>query len=168
MEVGTVDGWISLLHFLSFFNFSMAVFFTNGRFGPGCHVILAKCEEVVDWQIGVGMFGRRFQFVPFASFSLNKYRNLPPSLLTHHTQIWDTAKERIHNVFDRHPQEAYSLDFSPPVVSSSGDDTTRIWSMLDGTSNVLDNQDSLDDPDSLGRGVYSVAFSGNPDNVARI
>jgi len=39
MEVGTVDGWISLLHFLSFFNFSFSQMAGSGR---GMAVILHK------------------------------------------------------------------------------------------------------------------------------
>jgi len=86
---------------------------------------------------------------------------------------------RIHSVFEGHQQEVYSLDFSPSghfVISGSGDKTTRIWSMVDGTSTVLHVQDSLGGSDSPDRGVCSVAISpderwvasGHMDTVARI
>jgi general transcriptional corepressor TUP1 len=71
------------------------------------------------------------------------------------------------NVFDGHQQEIYSLDFSRDgqlIVSGSGDRTTRIWNMADGSCRVL----TINDEDSLNTdaGVTSVAISPNGRLVA--
>ena len=70
-------------------------------------------------------------------------------------------------MFDGHQQEVDTLDFSPDIrliVSGSGDNTVRIWDMVDGTSNVL----TINDGDSLNydHGVTSVAISPNGQFVA--
>lgn len=89
------------------------------------------------------------------------------SLLSIHIQIWDITKKRIVNVFDGHQQEIYSLDFSKDgrlIVSGSGDRTTRIWDMLDGSCKIL----SITDAESINTdaGVTSVAISPNGRLVA--
>jgi len=71
------------------------------------------------------------------------------------------------NVFDGHQQEIYSLDFSRDgrlIVSGSGDKTTRIWDMHDGSCNVLTINDT--DPLNNDSGVTSVAISPNGQLVA--
>lgn len=98
-------------------------------------------------------------------------------LTPHTTQIWDIATRSIHHTFEGHQEGVYSIDFSSSghiIVSGSGDQTARIWSMLDGSSTVL----NMKDPDSLDNDgtVASVAISpdgrwvavGNVDSAVRI
>jgi len=106
-----------------------------------------------------------------------KARGSPGSCTDQALQIWDIARKRIRNIFDGHKQEIYSLDFSLDgrvLVSGSGDETTRIWDMVDGSSKVF----TINDPDPVNNdaGVLSVAISpsgqlvaaGSYDTVVRI
>jgi len=80
------------------------------------------------------------------------------------SKIWDIANNRIRNVFDGHQQTIFSLDFFTDgrlIVSGSGDETVRIWDMVDGTSKVL----TINDHDSYA-GVTSIAISPNGQYVA--
>ncbi|KAH9032502.1 WD40-repeat-containing domain protein [Lactarius hengduanensis] len=73
-------------------------------------------------------------------------------------RIWDVANRFIQNVFDRHTEGVYSIDFSRDgrlIISSSGDRTTHIWDVQDGSNRVLAEGDT-ETTDSV---VSSVAFS---------
>ena len=82
------------------------------------------------------------------------------------SQIWDIAKSRVHNTFQGHTQEIYSLVFSSDgrlIVSGSEDHTTRIWDITDGSSKVFAITDV---PNSVDAGVTSVAISSDGHLVA--
>lgn len=74
-------------------------------------------------------------------------------------QIWDIPAKRIRNVLRGHEQDIYSLDFSRDgriLASGSGDRTTRIWNMMDGScQHVL----RITDANQKDPGVTSVAIS---------
>jgi glucose repression regulatory protein TUP1 len=82
-------------------------------------------------------------------------------------QIWDIQAGNICRVFEGHQQKIYSLDFSQDgqlIVSGSGDNMARIWSMDSTSPKVL----AINDHDSSNTdvGVTSVAISPNGQLVA--
>ncbi|KAG6834924.1 hypothetical protein H0H93_006337 [Arthromyces matolae] len=67
--------------------------------------------------------------------------------------------------FSGHQKEVYTLNFSADgriLVSGSSDNTVRIWDTDTGSSKVI----SIDDPESLKKGVTSISISPNAQYVA--
>ena len=74
-------------------------------------------------------------------------------------------KKHILNMFDRHQQGIYSLDFSLDgqlLISGSSDKTVWIWYMYDGSSTVL----TINDQVHFDAGVCSIAISPNGQFIA--
>lgn len=91
-------------------------------------------------------------------------------------QIWDIPSNSIRSVLKGHEQDIYSLDFSRDgnkLASGSGDGTTRIWNMADGSCLHVLRTTSVKQKDS---GVTSVTISrdgrlvatGSLDKMVRI
>jgi WD40 repeat protein len=78
-------------------------------------------------------------------------------------QIWQVGKNRVRNAFGTRPVGFNNcVDFSPDgrfVVSSSYSDGVHIWSMRDGSSNLLQ------DPDVRSFGTIAVKFSPDGKHV---
>ena len=66
------------------------------------------------------------------SFSIN--------LVLHFFQIWDIPQKRMRAKFKRHESSVNGIAFSPngrSLVSGSLDHSVRMWSLRDGSSNIL-------------------------------
>ncbi len=66
-------------------------------------------------------------------------------------QIWEINTKYVRNAFKGHTRHIFSLNFSPNgrlLVSTSDDNTLRLWNMHDGATKLLieENPTFLDDP----------------------
>jgi WD40 repeat protein len=66
-------------------------------------------------------------------------------------QVWEINTKYVRNAFKGHTRHIFSLNFSPNgrlLVSTSDDNTIRLWNMHDGATKLLteENPTVLDDP----------------------